>query len=179
MALDTSLASLTPDTRAAAKKLLRALDDAGIAYTIRSTRRTCAEQAEQYSIGRGVDDSRAIVTQARGCMSFHTLGRAIDFTLPGAAYDTLGQIAEGLGWKWGGRFPGFPDVGHVEFHPGMTIEQLCPNPDDCQSAVDAGMAASAGMSDGSVSGAGVALMLVGGVVAWGVARRVLRQRRRR
>lgn len=172
MALDTSLDSLTPDTRTAAKKLLKALDAQGIGYKIRSTRRTCAEQAEQYAIGRGVNDDRAVVTQARGCMSFHTLGRAIDITLlGGASYDTLGQTAESLGWKWGGRFPGFPDVGHVEWHPGMTIEQLCPDPSDCQSSVDAGMLAQAG-----VGGGGNALAML---AAFGAAFLVTRTVRRR
>ncbi len=178
MALDTSLDSLTPDTRGAARKLMAALDAAGVQYKIRSTRRTCAEQAEQYAIGRGTNDDRQVVTHARGCQSFHTLGRAIDFTLIGTSYDVLGQIAEDGGWKWGGRFAGFPDVGHVEWHPGMTIEQLCPNPDDCQTSVDAGMAASAGMDDGSSGGAGgVLVMVAAATAAYVITRGVARRRR--
>ena len=158
MALDTSLDSLTPDTRRAVKGLLEALDDAGVQYKVRSTLRTCAEQAEQYAIGRGDGDTRAIVTKAKGCMSWHTLGRAVDITLlGGASYDILGQLAEERGFKWGGRFEGFPDVGHVEYHPGLKIEDICQNPDDCE----AGVALSRSIAAGDDDEPGLLLKLVG------------------
>jgi hypothetical protein len=141
MALDTSLDSLTPDTKEAVEGLLAALKAKGIEAKIRSTRRSCQEQAELYSIGRGDGDTRAIVTKAKGCMSWHTLGRAVDITLlGGASYDVLGQTAIDLGFVWGGNFTGFPDVGHVEWHPGVKIEQICTNPDQCEAGVEASMA---------------------------------------
>jgi hypothetical protein len=44
-------------------------------------------------------------------------------------YARLGAKWETMGGKWGGRFK---DPGHFEFHPGLTIEQVCPDSTDCE-----------------------------------------------
>lgn len=137
------MAGLTGDTADAFDTLVaRARSDLGFDLVPRSARRTCAQQAEQYAIGRLPGDTRAIVTRAKGCRSWHVLGRAVDvFVVRGgvrstdyADYQAMGQLAESLGWVWGGHFSGFGpqgDYGHVEYHPGLTIAALCPNPDNC------------------------------------------------
>jgi hypothetical protein len=129
-----------PDMLAQWPELEAALLAEGLEGRVRSARRTCAEQAEQYAIGRsGAGDTRKTVTQARGCQSWHVSGRALDVDLyrggkkvwQESDYEIMGRLAKERGWKWGGDFPGFRDLGHVEWHPGLTIEQNCPNPDAC------------------------------------------------
>lgn len=173
-AVDLSL--LTPDTRRAWAELVHAADrDLGLTLVPRSGRRSCAEQAEQYAIGRLPGDTRAVVTHAQGCRSWHVLGRAVDFFVyRGSAksamssdYTAVGALAETLGWVWGGRFKGFGpngDEGHVEWHPGRTIEQMCPDPaacrDDMVVTVDSGSD-----DDGSeASGPSLTAVIGGGLI---------------
>lgn len=145
--LPLDMAGLTRDTREHWDELVvAAKEKLGVDLEPRSARRTCAQQAEQYEIGRLPNDTRKIVTHAKGCRSWHVVGRAVDFfvvrngqrSTMSSDYTKVGEFAEGLGWKWGGRFPGFGpngDEGHVEWHPGMTIETVCPNPDACVDVV--------------------------------------------
>jgi hypothetical protein len=54
-----------------------------------------------------------------------------------ALYAQAGALWKGIGGKWGGDFPGFPDIGHFEFHPGLSVEDVCPVAASCSdSAVD-------------------------------------------
>lgn len=141
--MDTSLASLTPDTRSKFEELVRLAKSRGYSMKVRSTRRTCAEQAELYGIGRTYNLGSPTVTNARGCMSWHTLGRAVDADVtPGTAeaYEEVAQLAESIGMVAGAHFKGFPDLGHYEWHPGVKIEQVCPNPDDCEGGIANSMA---------------------------------------
>ncbi len=133
--LSQDLTLLTPDTQSAIKKLMDAAAASGLGLAVRSTTRTCAQQHEQYMIGRGANDSRDTVTGADGCRSWHVVGRAVDFNVDGNRYLDMGLLAESLGFVWGGRWqtPSLPngDPGHVEWHPGMTIEQVCPDAAAC------------------------------------------------
>ena len=123
---------LTPDTAEAVQRLLDHAASLGMTTRIRSAYRTCAEQAEQYALGRTVPGTE-ITTHARGCQSWHVSGRAVDIDITSGPkdYAALGDFWKSLGGKWGGDFPGFPDTGHYEWHPGMTIEQACPDPSAC------------------------------------------------
>lgn len=106
----------------------------GHVLRVRSGRRTCAEQAEQVSMG---------FSHAAGCRSWHVLARAIDADPVRVAtgktiadsrvYAQAGAIWEAIGGRWGGRFiiAGYPDEGHFEWHPGLSIDQLCPDPNQC------------------------------------------------
>lgn len=143
MALDTSLDHLTPDTQTWIHKVIAGCAAQGVELRVRSTLRSCAEQHELYLIGRvPVVDTKKQVTKADGCISWHVLGRAVDFdvidpatkkpTIHNEPYAILGTVAKDLGGKWGGDFKGFPDIGHVEYHPGQTIEQACPDPAHCE-----------------------------------------------
>lgn len=118
----------------------------GLRLQVRSARRSCAEQAEQYGIGRTYNLDKPVVTHARGCQSWHVLGRAIDADIVDVSgkirgdcklYAVAGQIWErehqGI---WGGRFGGFGacgDAGHFEWHPDVKLSELCPNPNACES----------------------------------------------
>ena len=97
-------------------------------------RRTCATQNAIYAGGGGA-------THAYGCQSWHVMGRAVDADpiVPSTGnqtgtgpYAVAGAIWEQLGGKWGGNFPGFADIGHFEWHPGVPIEQACPVPAECE-----------------------------------------------
>lgn len=110
----------------------RALEQ-GIRLRLTSGIRSCAQQNAIYAQGRTTPG--AIVTGAKGCQSWHVQGRAVDFEpIPrtAQAYAAVGAIAEQLGGVWGGRFSNLQDLGHIEYHPGMTIQQVCPNPEACK-----------------------------------------------
>lgn len=137
LGLDTSLDALEGSAHQQFLMLADAAAARGLQFKVRSTRRTCAQQADLYATGRQPNDARAIVTHARGCTSWHVTGRAVDVTMTAGSYADFGALAKSMGWKWGGDFPGFPDVGHVEWHPGMTTADVCPNPAVCvDTAVD-------------------------------------------
>jgi hypothetical protein len=180
MALSTSLDDLTANTRDAWLALVEAARAEGIELRVRSTGRTCAEQNELYSIGRGDGDTRQIVTAARGCQSYHVMGRAVDFDAFPPKYDIVGALAKGIGFGWGGDFkPPAPfDPGHVQFTEGLTISAMCPNPSDCESVREAALAAKGTFSPRSSRGrlvkraaAGLVLALTLGYVAFQAAKR--------
>lgn len=166
--MSASLDDLTPDTRVAVERWLEGVKALGYEVKITSTRRTCAEQNGLFAIGRGEGDSRAKVTYARGCVSWHVLGRAIDFLIQSpskteADYRKLGELGKSLGFKWGGDFPGFPDLVHLEWHGTVPIEDVCPNPDDCTGAVQRSMALNIPVGGGGSAGGLLALTV--GIVA--------------
>ena len=113
----------------------------GLHLKVRPTggRRTCAQQNTIYAQGRETPGD--VVTYASGCTSWHVLGRAVDVDpvdasgrgQPESAYAKAGAIWQAMGGVWGGAFPGFPDIGHFEWHPGLTIAQACPSPQYCAS----------------------------------------------
>lgn len=146
MALD--LSKLTPDTKQAVDRLIDYAISLGYDPKIVSAFRSCDEQNRIYAQGRTAPGS--IVTNARGCVSWHTWGRAVDINLGSKAtvpdYERLGVFWRTLGGKWGGDFK---DYGHYEFHPGVSIGSVCPVPGDCSNMVyDAGLPAPAvGASD--------------------------------
>lgn len=126
------LGKLTPDTAMFLMKVKAEAARAGVLIRYVSGIRTREQQNALYAQGRTVPG--AIVTHAKGCSSWHVQGRAADFAILSkdksrAAYAIVGTIAKSLGGKWGGDFPGFPDLGHIEYHPGMTIEQVCKDPE--------------------------------------------------
>jgi hypothetical protein len=110
----------------------------GLSLQVRSGRRTCAEQNAIYAQGRSTPGE--VVTHASGCRSWHVAGRAVDANvlLPNGATSTneadyayAGALWKSLGGGWGGDFPGFPDIGHFELHPGFSIDSVCPSDGSC------------------------------------------------
>lgn len=126
-------AELTPWMEDKLAELLRFAGKNGIDARIVSTRRSCAEQNAIYAGG--------VATQARGCQSWHVWGRAADLQLSPAStsnYALLGDKWKEMGGVWGGDFLvyGSPDIGHFEWHPGLKISDVCPDPDVCPAAGD-------------------------------------------
>lgn len=118
----------------------------GLRLEVRSGRRTCAEQRSLYASGRSTSGS--IVTYADGCNSWHVFGRAVDaYVITPAGkrstsqsdYEKAGRLWESdFGGVWGGDFQGFGpggDSGHFEYHPGLKIGDVCPNPSACEASV--------------------------------------------
>lgn len=89
------------------------------------TRRTLARQADLESSG-----------PSRLKVGFHNFGLALDFAIfdptgqylkdDGThAYEACGQVAEGFGMEWGGRWASFRDYGHIQYRPdGITLDAL-------------------------------------------------------
>lgn len=131
--------SLTADTRSRIEGLIAQAATEGMSVAVTSARRTCDEQNTLYAQGRTT--AGKIVTNARGCMSWHVLGRAADVAITSGPQDftRLGAIGKSFGLGWGGDFTGasaaLHDVGHFEWKNGETIESHCPNPDVCTDAM--------------------------------------------
>jgi len=135
------LASTDWHTRTMLKRLARDYHKlTGNGLRVRDGRRTCEEQDAIYAQGRTT--SGAIATNARGCKSWHVLGRAVDAdpfnphtgdVFPGNSteYRVLGVIWKKLGGVWGGDFSGLYDPGHFEWHPDKSIEDVCPENMSC------------------------------------------------
>lgn len=96
----------------------------GFKVRIMETLRTPERQAELEAGGK-----------SKVKVGFHNYGLALDFAIFGEqgvyitdgnhpAYLACGQIAEAFGCVWGGRWTGFKDSGHIEYHPGVTLQQL-------------------------------------------------------
>lgn len=132
--MSRELSDLTPDTRAAAERLLEFARSLGLSPVVQSTARSCAEQNALFAQG-------PTVTKVQGCRSWHVLGRAIDVHIGSencADYVRLATFWKSLGGRWGGDFPGFPDCVHFELpHPDKTMAELCPDPSpgNCERSV--------------------------------------------
>lgn len=91
--------------------------------------RTIEEQNKLFAQGR--TSPGKIVTRARGGQSNHNYGLAVDlcpFVGSKPAWDfrggfiAIGRAAEAVGLAWGGDWPKFLDLPHVEL-PGLTIKR--------------------------------------------------------
>jgi hypothetical protein len=163
--MSRDLSALTPDTRAAAERLLAHARSLGLNPVIQSTARTCAEQNALFAQG-------PTVTKVQGCRSWHVLGRAIDVHIGSencADYVPLANYWKSLGGRWGGDFPGFADCVHFELpHPDKTMAELCPDPSpgNCERSVagqpSGGLGRGVLTVFGAALGAALAMVFVGG-----------------
>ena len=112
---------LTPDTREAAEKFLKAADDAGMDVWISSGYRSSDEQDKLYARGRTTPGAK--VTNAKGGQSGHNYGRAIDVVeadkkgtlLWGTSdWQKIGDLGKEAGFGWGGDWKKFKDQPHLE-----------------------------------------------------------------
>lgn len=71
-------------------------------------------------------------------VGYHNYGLAFDYAVMDdhgvlitdgkhPVYLACGQAGEALGCVWGGRWVTFPDAGHLEFHPGMHLDEVIAN----------------------------------------------------
>ena len=92
---------------------------AGLAVSARDGYRTFQEQASvlkrRGQFGRGG-------TAAPVGRSYHNYGFALDVAITPARWDTFGAIAEGLGFRWGGRFSK-REPWHIDLGSFLTIDE--------------------------------------------------------
>lgn len=125
MSRDSRMESLNPAFRLVAEKWKHIVtDDLGIRMTVLETLRTPERQVELAASGKSLVK-----------VGWHNFGRALDFAVfddngvyqvddAKGIYTRCGVIAEALGCVWGGRWERLRDYGHIEYHPGLTIDQM-------------------------------------------------------
>lgn len=122
---------LHPFVRDKVKELQAICLQKNIKLGISETYRTIERQDYLYEQGRSREG--IIVTNARGKekQSYHQWGLAVDFfqNIKGLEYDrnflkTVGEIAENIGFEWGGRWIGFHDTPHLQMTFGLSIKDL-------------------------------------------------------
>lgn len=117
------IATLHPRLHDKARQLVRLAAEKGITIKLISGTRGEAEQNALYAKGRTTPGPR--VTNAKFGFSNHSFGIAADFAQfkgseyvdDGPGYGVVGEIAESLGFDWGGRWKSFPDRPHVQLRP--------------------------------------------------------------
>lgn len=125
-----SLDDLTPEARGKAKAFLAACALEGIDVILTSTLRDFESQDALYAQGR--TKPGPIVTNAKGGSSFHNYGVAFDFCPivngkaawnDSALFTRCGELAEGIGLEWAGRWVSFRELAHCQL-AGLTIAAL-------------------------------------------------------
>jgi peptidoglycan LD-endopeptidase CwlK len=119
-----NIATLAPQVRPLAEKLIETAVAAGINAKIISGTRTYAEQNAIYAQGRTKPGK--IVTKAQGGQSWHNFGIAFDigiFSADGKTYHgeskdykTVGGMGKAIGLEWGGDWK-FVDEPHFQYNP--------------------------------------------------------------
>jgi len=103
----------------------------GIDVLITSTYRDMESQAALYAQGRTAPG--AIVTNAKPGQSFHNWRVAFDFVpiVNGKAawsdtklFTRCGQIAEGVGLEWAGRWKRFREFPHCQYTGGISLAEF-------------------------------------------------------
>jgi hypothetical protein len=127
---------LTPWMEQQLLGLLGFAESKGIPAKVVSTLRSCSQQDALWDQGRGT--AGPIVTDAKGCQSWHVWGRAADLVIDGplSDYAVLGDQWKRWGGVWGGDFP-IGDFGHFEWHPGIShVSEICPTGHECPAATE-------------------------------------------
>lgn len=115
------------------KKVVKFLGRArkeGIELRVTSGRRGCWEQDRLYQQGRSTPGK--VVTNARCGQSAHNYGLAVDVVefvngrpvWENPNWERIGQIGEGVGLEWGGRWKSFKDRPHFQDLGGKSIAEL-------------------------------------------------------
>ena len=123
-----SLNDLHPRVSVLASSFIQDCAKAGIDILITATYRSSAEQDLLYAQGRTASGPR--VTNAKGGDSMHQYRVAFDFVplVHGKAdwantmtFRKCGEIAEGLGLEWAGRWQSMKELAHCQFTGGLTL----------------------------------------------------------
>lgn len=122
----TQPTSLQPLVARKAQELITAMAAHNLPVTINEGFRTRERQDRLYAQGRTTPGN--IVTNARAGDSLHNYGVAVDMVFVDYGYNAtetqwqqLGQVAESIGFEWGGRWASFPDRPHCQFMLGYTL----------------------------------------------------------
>ena len=118
---------LHPDARMAWLRLAEAALALGRPIFLTEGWRSPARQDALYAQGRSAPGK--IVTNARAWESWHQTGRAVDFAFqhgspfsPEHPWEHVGQMAELLGFEWGGRWKR-PDRPHLQMTGGLSLAE--------------------------------------------------------
>ena len=123
-----SLSDLNPKVAAMCSEFINSCKKNNIDIIITSTYRDAESQNALYAQGRTLPGKK--VTNAKAGQSFHNWRVAFDFVpiVGGKAIwndDTLwtkcGEIAEGIGLEWAGRWKTFKETAHCQYTGGLTL----------------------------------------------------------
>lgn len=121
--------ALYPDVKEKCEKLISVMASKGMPVRLQEGFRPAKLQDEYYAKGRTTTGSK--ITNAKGLQSYHQYGLAFDLVFvehgynpPDSWWDILGKEGEKLGLSWGGRWIGFSDRPHFEWHPGFEWKEL-------------------------------------------------------
>ena len=130
--VDRRIESLRPEFRPLALKWLHIVRD-DIEIDVRITETLRSEERQRAVQAAGASKVK---------FGWHNVGLALDFGVllngvyqkddRAGLYRKCGHIGEALGMRWGGNWdadniinePGENDLGHFEWHPGMTLQQF-------------------------------------------------------
>ena len=125
------LNDLHPHVKALAQAFVAACAKQGVDVLITSTYRDADSQNALYAQGRTAPGPR--VTNAKAGQSWHNWRCAFDFVpiINGKAqwnnpalFKQCGEIAEGLGLEWAGRWKTFTEMAHCQYTGGLTLADL-------------------------------------------------------
>lgn len=123
-----NLNDLVPLVKAKAEAFIAACAAKGIDVLITSTYRDAESQAAIYAQGRTTPGPK--VTNAKPGQSWHNWRVAFDFVPivggkaqwnDSALFKRCGEIAEGVGLEWAGRWKSFPEMAHCQYTGGLTL----------------------------------------------------------
>ena len=123
-----SLSDLNPKVAAMCSEFINRCKMQGIDVIITSTYRDGAAQDALYAQGRSLPGKK--VTNAKAGQSFHNWRVAFDFVpIVGgkaiwnddALWTKCGEIAEGIGLEWAGRWTKFKETAHCQYTGGLTL----------------------------------------------------------
>jgi len=123
-----SLSDLKPKVAAMCSEFINRCKEQGIDVIITSTYRDGAAQDALYAQGRTLPGKK--VTNAKAGQSFHNWHVAFDFVpIVGgkavwnddALWTKCGEIAEGVGLEWAGRWVKFKETAHCQYTGGLSL----------------------------------------------------------
>lgn len=123
-----SLTDLNPKVAALCSEFINRCKEQGIDVIITSTYRDTESQNALYAQGRTT--AGKIVTNAKGGQSFHNWKVAFDFCpiVNGKAqwsdadlFTKCGEIGEGVGLEWAGRWSKFKETAHLQYTNGLKL----------------------------------------------------------
>jgi peptidoglycan L-alanyl-D-glutamate endopeptidase CwlK len=126
-----SLSDLNPKVAAMCSEFINSCKKNNIDIIITSTYRDAESQNALYAQGRTLPGKK--VTNAKAGQSFHNWRVAFDFVpiVGGKAVwndDALwvkcGEIAEGIGLEWAGRWTKFKEYPHCQYTGGLTLSDF-------------------------------------------------------